>query len=48
MECSFLFGEREKQPLYYTYTKINNNHMKINHLVIFFPTSKDTAIYPVN
>lgn len=28
----FLFEEREKLPLYYTYTKISNNHMKIKRL----------------
>ena len=34
MECSFLF-ESKTQPLYCTYTEINNNHMNMKYLVIF-------------
>lgn len=46
VECSFLF-ESKKQPLYCTYTEINNNHMNMKYLVIFFLHQK-TAIYSVN
>lgn len=31
----FLFGEGEKQPLYCTHTKVNDNHMKIRHYLFF-------------
>ena len=34
VECSFLF-ESKTQPLYCTYTEINNNHMNMKYLVIF-------------